>query len=218
MEDQKQQQLAAEAGAIEAVVAALQAHPQVAEVQEQGCRALRNVCFLAPTPQGAHASSAQQPRVRSRRWRRRCALTRSEEAGVQGQGCWALRNVCAGTDGAERAREQRAAAAGAIEAIVAALQAHPQEVEVQAEGCRALGNCAPAPTPRGTHAASAQQRRARSRRLWRRCRLTRRRRSCRKFTTKLPRTTLGTGLARTGTNTGTPREPPKRLLRGRRGT
>ena len=30
--------------------------------------------------------------------------------------------------------------------------------------------------------------------------------------------TLGTGLARTGTNTGTPREPPKRLLRGRRGT
>jgi len=30
------------------------------------------------------------------------------------------------------------------------------------------------------------------------------------FTTKLPRTTRGTGLARTGTNTGTPREPPKR--------
>ena len=35
---------------------------------------------------------------------------------------------------------------------------------------------------------------------------------------KLPLTTLGMGLARTGTNTGTPREPPKRLLRGRRGT
>ena len=34
------------------------------------------------------------------------------------------------------------------------------------------------------------------------------------FTTKLPRTTLGTGLARTGTNTGTPLEPPKRLRRG----
>ena len=31
------------------------------------------------------------------------------------------------------------------------------------------------------------------------------------FTTKLPRTALGTALARTGTNTGTPREPPKRL-------
>ena len=28
------------------------------------------------------------------------------------------------------------------------------------------------------------------------------------FRTKLPRATLGTGLARTGTNTGTPREPP----------
>ena len=34
------------------------------------------------------------------------------------------------------------------------------------------------------------------------------------LTTKLPRTTLGTGLARTGTNTGTPLEPPKRLPRG----
>ena len=43
-------------------------------------------------------------------------------------------------------------------------------------------------------------------------------RSAPSFTNKLPRTTLGTGLARTGTNTGTPREPPKRLLRGRRGT
>ena len=30
---------------------------------------------------------------------------------------------------------------------------------------------------------------------------------------KLHRMTLGTGLARTGTNTGTPREPPKRLAR-----
>ena len=32
------------------------------------------------------------------------------------------------------------------------------------------------------------------------------------YSVKLP-LTLGTGLARTGTNTGTPREPPKRLLR-----
>ena len=30
------------------------------------------------------------------------------------------------------------------------------------------------------------------------------------FYKQLPRTTLGTGLARAGTNTGTPREPPKR--------
>ena len=39
------------------------------------------------------------------------------------------------------------------------------------------------------------------------------------YNTKLPRTTLGTGLARTGAaNTGTPREPPpKRLPRGLRG-
>ena len=44
MEDQNEQ-VAAEAGAIEAIVAALQAHPQVAGVQQSGCRALFNMCF-----------------------------------------------------------------------------------------------------------------------------------------------------------------------------
>ena len=37
-------QRAAEAGALGAVVAAMQAHSQVACVQEHGCRALRNLC------------------------------------------------------------------------------------------------------------------------------------------------------------------------------
>ena len=45
MEDQNEQ-VAADAGAIEAIVAALQAHPQEAEVQAEGCAALTNVCFV----------------------------------------------------------------------------------------------------------------------------------------------------------------------------
>ena len=39
--------------------------------------------------------------------------------------------LCSGTDAAGHARSQRAAEAGAIEAVVAAMQAHPQEEEVQ---------------------------------------------------------------------------------------
>ena len=38
------EQQAAEAGALEVVVAALRAHQQVAAVQKDGCRALINVC------------------------------------------------------------------------------------------------------------------------------------------------------------------------------
>ena len=42
--DMARKQRAAEAGAIEAVVAAMWAHLQVPGVQERGCIALRNVC------------------------------------------------------------------------------------------------------------------------------------------------------------------------------
>ena len=38
-------QRAAEAGSLEAVAAAMQAHPRVAALQEQGCEALDNMCF-----------------------------------------------------------------------------------------------------------------------------------------------------------------------------
>ena len=66
---------------------------------------------------------------------------------MQEKGCWALRNVCFGarcaTASALRngfARNQRAADAGAIEAVVAVMQAHPQQEEVQGMGCWALAN------------------------------------------------------------------------------
>ena len=59
---------------------------------------------------------------------------------MQQQGCAALRNVCSGNDDAGVARKQRAAGASAIEAIVAAMQAHPEVEAVQEMGCRALTN------------------------------------------------------------------------------
>ena len=52
----------------------------------------------------------------------------------------ALSNVCWGTDAAAPARRQRAAGAGALEAVVVAMQAHPQVVGVQEQGCMALSN------------------------------------------------------------------------------
>jgi hypothetical protein len=57
---------------------------------------------------------------------------------VQEYGCFALGIVCHGDDAAGRARSQRAADAGAIEAVVAALRAHPLVAVVQQYGCGAL--------------------------------------------------------------------------------
>ena len=49
-----------------------------------------------------------------------------------------LTNVCAGDDAAVATRNQRAADAGAIEAAVAAMRAHPQEESIQANGVETL--------------------------------------------------------------------------------
>ena len=123
MEDQNEQ-LAAEAGAIDAIVAAMQAHPQVVEVQVEGCRVLRNVCCGTEAAGGARKQRVADAGAIE-------AIVAAlqaypQEAGVQEQGCRALRNVCCGTDAAGSARKKRAAAAGAIEAAAAAMQAHPQ--------------------------------------------------------------------------------------------
>ena len=59
-------------------------------------------------------------------------------AGVQEQGCGVLVNMCYGTDAMGLARRQRAAEAGALEAVAEAIRAHPQAVGVQEEGCRVL--------------------------------------------------------------------------------
>ena len=74
---------------------------------------------------------------------------------MQEYGCIALANVCTGADAAAAARRQRATGAGAIEVVVAAMRAHPQEEEIQKDGCAALvGIC------RGGSGVRARRRRA----------------------------------------------------------
>ena len=128
------EQAAVEAGAIEAVVEAMRAHPQVAGVQEYGCSALACVTFGDDAAGGARSQRAANAEaieavVEALRW---------PWVNVKRQGCCALSNFCGGGDAAAPARRQKAAAAGALEEVVAAMRAHPQMTIVQADGCRAL--------------------------------------------------------------------------------
>ena len=130
------EQAAAEAGTIEAVVAAMQAHVHVVGVQVPGCRVLRNVCFgsdaagLARSHRAAEAGAIEAVVAAMR--------AHSQVADVQVQGCSALISVRNASDAAGLARSERAAAAGALEVLVAALRAHSQAADVQVVGCSAL--------------------------------------------------------------------------------
>ena len=53
-------------------------------------------------------------------------------------GCMSLNAVCCGDDAAAPARKQRAAEAGALEAVVEAMRAHPQVARVQEYSYEAL--------------------------------------------------------------------------------
>ena len=130
------EQAAADAGALEAVVAALCAHPQVAAVQVRGCTVLTNVC-------GGHDAAGPARKQRAADAEALEAVVNAmrahpQVAAVQWWGCEALDNVCCGDDTAGRARSQRAADAEALEAVVAALCAHPQVAYVQEWGCGVL--------------------------------------------------------------------------------
>ena len=131
-------QRAAEAGGIEAVVAAMRAHALVAEVQEEGATVLCNMCYgrdaagLARAQRAVEAGALEA--VVAAIW----ACPHEPEVAVVC--CGLLHNVCYGTDAAGLARLRRAAEAGALEAVLAAMRAHPEVVDVQAEGCIALIN------------------------------------------------------------------------------
>ena len=126
------QQLAVEAGAFEAVVAALQAHLQAVGVQKQGCRALRNICCGTDTAGLARKQRAAETGALE-------AVAAAMQAhpqvvGVQEHACAVLCNLCHGTDAAALGRKQWAAEAGGPEAAAAALRAHPGDAEVQRLG------------------------------------------------------------------------------------
>ena len=142
---------AAEAGATEALLAAMRAHPTVRDVQAHACDALSAVCEGDATAGDeaavgrARAHAAQQAAEAGALEAVAAAMrAHGGSASVQAAGCRALGSVCEGDDAAALARCKRATAgAGAIELVVAAMRAHRSglvSADVQAHGCFALGH------------------------------------------------------------------------------
>eukprot|EP00964_Phaeocystis_antarctica_P026839 scaffold15104_cov59-Phaeocystis_antarctica.AAC.3 len=127
-------QAAVEAGALEAVVEAMRAHPGDESVQEQGCCTLAFICCGLGAAELARAAEAGAIEAVV------AAMRAHPQVDVQEQGCRALASMCGGFDEAGLARSQRAAEAGAIELVVDAMRAHPLVTDVQEAGCLALAN------------------------------------------------------------------------------
>ena len=89
---------------------------------------------------------------------------------VQEEGCGTRYSMCWGTNAAALAHQECAAEAGAVEAVAAAMQAHPQAVGVQEWGCTALCSMCYDGDAAGLARFSARRRREHSRRWWRRYR------------------------------------------------
>ena len=127
---------AADAGALEAIVAGLRAHEAVARVQQHGFDALYNIVCGGDDGVDARAQRA----VYAGALEAIVAGLRAHEAvaDVQEHGFDALYSIVCGEDDGADARRQRAAGAGALEAIVAGLRAHEAVADVQQNGRRTL--------------------------------------------------------------------------------
>ena len=137
-------QRAAEAGVLEVVLetmrrAMVEFAPSVCAwgvLQYEGCCTLRMVCYgddagAAARRQRAVEAGALDVVVEAMR-RNMAAENGSHD--YQEQGCWVLHNLCYGDDAAAPARRQRARDAGALEAVEAAIEAHPEDRGVQTQG------------------------------------------------------------------------------------
>ena len=127
-DDEAKRVAAGEAGAIEAVVAAMRAHGSNAEVQKQGCWALENMACDAENKVKAGSAGAIEVVVAAMR-------AHASNAGVQQRGCGALMNMTFNDE-----NKVKAGSAGAIESVVAAMRAHGSNAGVQQRGCWALKN------------------------------------------------------------------------------
>ena len=148
-------QLAVEKGALEAVVAAMLAHRQVASVQEWGLPAVltrirtlhQPLCAVrtratltsllrrrAACPGWGTTVYARNIRICQPRARRTYRVLRGTS------GCQAARNICCGEDPAGLARKQRAVEGRVLVAVTAAMRAHRQAVGLQESGCATLRN------------------------------------------------------------------------------
>lgn len=137
-------QLAADAGVIDAIVKAMQTHVGASAVLENGAATVGNI-----------ASNIDEAGLARKQLATDAGALEAIVAGmkahpaiasVQDFGCFALGNLVRGrgdgdgVDEASLARKQRAVKAGALEAVVAAMQAHVSDPRVQEFGARAISN------------------------------------------------------------------------------
>jgi hypothetical protein len=136
-------QRAADVGALEAVVAGARAHAATASVQENVAATLGNVASnvddagLARKQKAVEAGALEVLVI--------ALTTHTKEESVCDFACFALGNLVRGrgdkaedTEGA--ARKKRAVEAGALPALVGAMNAHPSSPRVQEFGARAIAN------------------------------------------------------------------------------
>ena len=129
---QEHKRRAAKAGALEAVVEAMNTHLDVADVQWNGCHALSNLCSGIDTGGKARDRRANTPGDRKQRAAKAGALeavvaamrAHRQVGDVQENACAALSSMCSGNGAKGRAHKQRAARAGALPAIRFAVEVH----------------------------------------------------------------------------------------------
>eukprot|EP00434_Breviolum_minutum_P043382 symbB.v1.2.038667.t1/scaffold6112.1/size20855/1 len=112
--------IALKAGTLEALVAAMRAHPQSLMLQRRGCGALRSLCsgegFQLCADRAAEAGALGALVV---------ALQRHvDDAPLRRAACCALGMICSGEDASDHSRAARAVEVGAFDALVAAMR-HP---------------------------------------------------------------------------------------------
>uniref|UniRef100_A0A7S3WLC5 Armadillo repeat-containing domain-containing protein n=1 Tax=Emiliania huxleyi TaxID=2903 RepID=A0A7S3WLC5_EMIHU len=180
-------QRAAAAGAIQAVVAALQAHPheaavaalqahpQVAEVQQQGRIIVINMCAASD----AHSQRVADAGAIEAIVAALQAADPEEWDEVEQDCCQALANVCSGTCAAGLARKQRAADAGAQAARSRRGRDGGATAWLCGAGQRVLRHRRHGARTHTARSRGGRDRGGRSRRSWRRCRLFRERKTCR---------------------------------------
>lgn len=137
------QSAAADAGVLEAAVAALRAHAAEARIATKACKLIRRVvdgddeAAIEVRCKRATAAGAIEAVVAAMS----AGAPALAEAAVLEEACAALCILSFGLDNeAAETRSELAAKAGAIELVVAAITQHATQADVQIQGCSALAN------------------------------------------------------------------------------
>ena len=131
-------QAASDAGALAAIVKAMEHHRANASLTETACLALGNIVA------GMDESGIARKQVAADSGAIKAVVNGMQAhvdvQTVQEYGCFALGNICFAADEAGLARKQLAADECAITAILTGMRAHSAEAATQEYGCFALGN------------------------------------------------------------------------------